>query len=48
VAAEWQAASALMQKVPADSPNASIAQNRAPQYAQNAAIARANAQAAPQ
>jgi hypothetical protein len=47
VAGEWQAASALMQKVPADSPNAAIAQNRAPQYAQNAAIAKARAQELP-
>jgi hypothetical protein len=47
VAGEWQAASALMQKVPADSPNAAIAQNRAPQYAQNSAIAKARAQELP-
>ena len=47
VAAEWQAASALMQKVPADNPNFATAQNRAPQYLQNAAIARTYAQAAP-
>ncbi|TAD76428.1 MAG: hypothetical protein EA001_12350 [Oscillatoriales cyanobacterium] len=47
VAGEWQAASALMQKVPADSPNAAIAQNRAPQYAQNVAIAKARAQELP-
>lgn len=47
VAAEWQAASALMQKVPADNPNFAIAQNRAPQYTQNAAIARTRAQEAP-
>lgn len=45
VATEWQRASELMKKVPANHPRAAIAQDRAGQYAQNQQVAQQRAAA---